>query len=157
VTPRAPRADRLPPRESDNVLFQLFRTQQALRPHMARVVEGTGVSPDEYGVLGVIGLLGPVTPTEISRRLGLPPTTVSVYAARFVERGLVRRAPNPADGRSHLLEATDHGRDVVRRIAPRVGALVRRLGAASDRPLRELFDALAALEDAARRVELDEQ
>lgn len=42
---------RLPPRESDNVLFQLFRTGHALGPHMARVVDGTGVSPDEYGVL----------------------------------------------------------------------------------------------------------
>ena len=55
----APSAGRLPPRESDNVLFQLFRTQHALRPHMARVVEGTGVSADEYGVLGVVGFLRP--------------------------------------------------------------------------------------------------
>ena len=156
MSAEAPQAqDRLPPLGSENVLFQLFRTQQALRPLMARAVEGTGISPDEYGVLGVIGLVGPMTPTDLARRLGMAPTTVSVYAARFLERGHVRRLPNPADGRSYLLEATDDGRQIVRTIAPRIGDAVERLGAASDRPLREIFDALAGLEEAARRVSTD--
>lgn len=152
----APSADRLPPRESSNVLFQLFRTQQALRPHMARVVEGTGVSPDEYAVLGAVGFLGPITPTELARRLGIPPTTVSVYAARFLDRKLVRRLSNPADGRSYLLEVTDGGQAVVRAIAPRIGELVGRLATASERPLRELFEALVSLEEAAQQLALDE-
>ena len=156
MTEPASSVDRLPLRGGDNVLFQLFRTHHALRPHMARVVEGTGVSPDEYGVLGAVGFLGPITPTELARRLGIPPTTVSVYAARFLERDLVRRLPNPADGRSYLLEVTDGGRDVVHTIAPRIGALVRRLGEASERPLRELFEALVSLEEAASKLEVDE-
>lgn len=144
--------DRLPALEGENVLFQLFRTQQALRPLMAEVVAGTGVSPDEYGVLGVIGLAGPVTPTELARRLGMAPTTVSVYAARFVERGHVRRLPNPGDGRSYLLEATEEGRAVVRTIAPRIREAIERLRASTDRPLREIFESLVGLEEAARRA-----
>jgi DNA-binding MarR family transcriptional regulator len=124
---------------------------------MADVVEGTGVSPDEYGVLGVIGLTGPVTPTDLARRLGMAPTTVSVYAARFVERGHVRRLPNPRDGRSYLLEATDEGRAIVHTIAPRIGEAIERLRAASDRPLRDIFEALVGLEEAARRAALDDE
>lgn len=152
MSDRAQGPDRLPLRESDNVLFQLFRTQQAIRPLMAEVVEGTGVSGDEYGVLGVIGFLGPITPTDLARRLGMAPTTVSVYAARFLERGHARRLPNPSDGRSYLLEVTDEGRSVVHTIAPRINTAIGRLREASDRPLGDIFEALVAMEEAARRA-----
>jgi DNA-binding MarR family transcriptional regulator len=156
VSASRPAPERLPPAESENVLFQLFRTQQAIRPLMAEAVEGTGVSPDEYGVLGVIGFLGPITPTELARRLGMAPTTVSVYAARFLERGHARRLPNPRDGRSYLLEVTDEGRQIVHTIAPRINVAIEKLRAAADRPLRDIFDALLAMEDAARRATASE-
>ena len=35
--------------------------------------------------------------------LGMPATAVSTYVARFLERGLVERRPNPDDGRSYVL------------------------------------------------------
>ena len=142
--------DRLPPRESDNVLFQLFRTHQAIRPLMARVVEGTGVSPDEYGVLGVIVFAGPIAPTDVARMLGMAPTTISDYASRFLARGLARRLPNPADGRSYLLEATPLGVEVAHTIAPRIRGVLDRLEEAAERPLTELMTALVHIEEAAR-------
>jgi DNA-binding MarR family transcriptional regulator len=150
VSAGASAPDRLPLREGDNVLFQLFRTQQAIRPLMAGVVAGSGVTPDEYGVLGVIAFAAPTTPTDVSRRLGMPATTVSDYAARFVERGLVRRLPNPADGRSHLLEPTERGVETVRTISPRIREALDRLQRTAPRPLRELMTALVDLEEAAR-------
>jgi len=54
----------------------------------------------------------PVSPTEISSASGVPMTTLRDNVQRLVERGLVRRSANPADGRSYLLRLTPRGRRV---------------------------------------------
>lgn len=145
--------DQRPTVPGDNVLLQSFRSSQALRAVLARTVAGTGITPDEYAVLGVINLLGPVSPTELSTRLSVPPTTISRYLAGFVDRKLAEREPNPEDGRSYLVRTTPKGRDVVRTIAPRIRQLLADLDEVTDVPLDQIADALAALERAAWAVE----
>lgn len=70
----------------------------------------------------------PVSPTEISRVSGAPMTTLRDNIQRLVDRKLVRRAPNAADGRSYLL-----------RLTPRGGAVTQAAGDA-------LLEAYSALE-----------
>jgi DNA-binding MarR family transcriptional regulator len=140
------------PREGDNVLLQMFRTGLPLRELMARAVRGTGVTADDYAVLGVVGAFGPISPSELAARLGIPRTSMSRYLARFLDEGLVRRSPNPADGRSYLVEVTPRGRKIVATIAPRIGATLGALAEASSIPLGEIRVALAGLEDAAWAV-----
>ncbi len=143
---------RLPLPQGENVLFQHFRTGAVLRELMQWAVAGTGVSGEEYAVLGVIGFFPDRTPTDLAGSLGIPPTSVSRHVARFVEDGLVERHPNPEDGRSYLLRPTKRGSEVVATVAPRVGELVQALGAASEQPLADIAAAQRALEDAARVV-----
>jgi len=149
---REPLPPRLPPEGTTNVLFQSFRTQVALRELMRTAVEGTGVTGEEYGVLGVIHFFPDRTPTELSEALGIPATTVSRHVARFLRDGLVERTANPEDGRSYLLRPTARGSRIVQTIAPRLQKLVAALGRASERPLAEIVEALVALEDAAKKV-----
>lgn len=59
--------------------------------------------------------LEPVSPTEISSASGVPVTTLRDNVQRLVDRKLVRRTPNPADGRSYLLHLTPRGRAVAER------------------------------------------
>jgi DNA-binding MarR family transcriptional regulator len=66
----------------------------------------------------VIGVLGPITPTELARRLGMAPTTVSTWLARLETDGVAIRRRNPDDGRSQLVELTDRGRRELRRAMP---------------------------------------
>jgi len=134
------------------VLFQSFRTGIAVRELMRSAVEGTGVSGEEYGVLGVLHFFPDRTPTELAAALGIPPTTVSRHVARFLRDGLVERTPNPEDGRSYLLRPTARGSKIVTTIEPRVRKLVEALARASERPLVEIAESLAALEEAAKRV-----
>jgi DNA-binding MarR family transcriptional regulator len=136
----------------DNVLFQFFRTGQAVRLVMREIVEDTGITGEEYGVLGVIGLLGPISPTELARRTGVPPTSLSRYIANFVERGYARRLPNAEDGRSYLVEGTAKGRRVVETIAPRIATAVEDLKQHSEIELPRITEALSELEDAARSL-----
>ena len=140
--------DRLP--RGDNVLLQMFRTSQATRALVMQATEGSGVTPDEYAVLSAVGVLRSTTPTELAGRLGVPPTTISRYVAGFVERGLLERAPNPADRRSYLLEVTEEGRAVIRKVVPRFRKIVEEL---RERVDVDAIDArLVELEHAARSM-----
>lgn len=152
MTPREPLPPRLPPEGTTNVLFQNLRTGIALRELMKPVFEGTGVSGEEYGVLGVLHFFPDRTPTELSAALGIPPTTVSRHVARFLRDGLAERRPNPEDGRSYLLRPTRRGMKIVETIAPRVGELVDGLAQVSAQPLTDIAGALVALENAAKEL-----
>ena len=109
--------------------------------------------PDEYAVLGAIAVLRASPPTELAARLRIPPTSMSRYAARLVERGLAVRAPHPSDGRSYLLELTEEGRRAVRTVAPRVRRLVAELRERAD--VDEIEAALVRLEQAVRELLVD--
>ena len=139
----------------DNVMFQFFRTGQALRQLLTRVVDGTGISGEEYGFLSAVLTAGPITPSELAERINMPATTVSLYVARFLERGLIQRRPNDRDRRSYTVEITEAGHALVRVVAPRLAVVARKLAQSSDRPLPEIKDALRTLEQAARAIELD--
>jgi DNA-binding MarR family transcriptional regulator len=136
----------------DNVLLQMFRTSHAVRDLMAAAVAGTGVTSEQYAVLGAIATLRSVSPTELATRLRVPPTTISRHVADLVAAGLAVRAPNPSDRRSYLLELTEDGRKVVRTIVPRVRKTVERLRTEAD--VDRIEEALVELERAARAVAL---
>ena len=132
------------PREE--VLLQYFRTSQYVRDVMLDIVEGSDLTPDEFIVLSVIGELRAVTPTELAERLGMPQTTISRYAARFVADGLAVRAVNPSDGRSYFLEVTTQGRAVLSKILPRLRRTNQQLAELMD--VVAMSSALAHFEDA---------
>jgi DNA-binding MarR family transcriptional regulator len=134
----------------DNVLLQMFRTSQAVRGLVLQATEGSGITPDEYAVLSATAVLRSTTPTELAARLRVPPTTISRYVASFVERGLVERAPNPSDRRSYLVELTEEGRAVIRKIVPRFRRIVEELGERVD--VDEIEERLVELERAARAL-----
>jgi DNA-binding MarR family transcriptional regulator len=135
---------------ADNVLLQTFRAVDAVRELMAEVVHGTGVTADEWAVLSVIGLFGPVSPTDVAARLRIPPTTITRYVAGIVEAGLAARSPNPDDRRSYLLALTPAGRDVAATVVPRMRTALDRL--AEHAHVDEIAAALVQLEYAARAV-----
>ena len=53
--------------------------------------------------------------------------TVSRAAIALTRRGLLERAPNPGDGRSHLLVLSATGRNLYRQVAPKALELERRI------------------------------
>ena len=69
----------------------------------------TGSTPSFYGTLSVIGVWGPLTPSEVAEQTGTPLTTVSDRLRRMVEDGDVERVAHPDDGRSHLVQLTEQG------------------------------------------------
>jgi DNA-binding MarR family transcriptional regulator len=80
---------------------------------MAQLVErelaADGVDADGYGMLSLIGVRESVRLTEVAAELGLPLTTASDVVRRLEARRLVRRSPNPEDGRSFLFSLSAAG------------------------------------------------
>jgi DNA-binding MarR family transcriptional regulator len=94
----------------------------------------------------------PVSPTEISRVSGAPMTTLRDNIQRLVDRKLVRRAPNPVDGRSYLVKLTPRGGAVTQAAGDALHEAYLALESHLPRPREEyerMFDELnEALEEA---------
>jgi DNA-binding MarR family transcriptional regulator/GNAT superfamily N-acetyltransferase len=93
----------------------------------------------------------------LARELGLDPGYLSRILAAFARRGLISKAPAPADGRQSLLALTAAGRAAFAPLDARsraeVGALLARLSAPEQRRLIAAMDAIEELlgeDDAAR-------
>ena len=102
-------------------------------------------------MLSVIGALGPITPTELARRLGMAPTTVSSWLVRLEHEGVASRHANPDDGRSQLVELTEDGTSAsFRRVMPDFRRAVGRVRDALGDDLDDVLDALDASRGGAR-------
>jgi DNA-binding MarR family transcriptional regulator len=97
-----------------SLLWHLFVAGQRVRLMLGEAMAGAPLSSDEYAVYSLLADEGPQPPTEMARRLGMPPTTMSHYVRALQERGHATRRRVPQDGRSYALELTAEGRRVHR-------------------------------------------
>lgn len=104
----------------------------------------------EFAFYSSLLALGPTTPTELAKFLGVPLTTVSDRLNRMVEREHATRRVNPADRRSYLFEATDEGRRLTLAHMEDFRAFAQRVLGRLDVPAEEIKRGLEALEDALR-------
>jgi DNA-binding MarR family transcriptional regulator len=93
----------------------------------------------------------PMTTSEIADVLGQAFMTTSDQLDRLEAAGEVRRVPNPADGRSRLVEVTGRGRRRLRATGPHVRALER---AIAERLEARVAEVRAAVDDLRRAIEL---
>ncbi len=113
-----------------------------------RQLEPIGLPGFLFALLTHVDHLQPVSPTGVATASGVPLTTLRDNVRRLVDRGLVRRVPNPADGRSYLLELTRKGGAVLAAADPALLeaylALEQELGGGSLERFEEALDELAA-------------
>jgi DNA-binding MarR family transcriptional regulator len=133
-------------------LLQLVALNQRMEELVERELARDGVIARDYALLSTLGVWGPITLTDAAEILGMPLTTASDAVKRLIARGAARRSPNPADGRSQLLELTEAGRDEWKRGWPGL----RRTNAAIERHLelseRDARHAVAAIDRALARA-----
>lgn len=138
---------------------QLFLKAATTSQYVARIVElqlaPVGIPAFLLAILTHVRDRTPVSPTEISSASGAPMTTLRDNIQRLVDRKLVRRAPNAADGRSYLLRLTPRGGSVTQAAGDALYEAYQALEAHLPRPredYEEMFDELnlaleRALED----------
>ena len=106
----------------------------------------------EFAVASWLGVRGQATPKDLSRDLGMAPTTLSAVIDRLVRKGQVRRRPNPDDGRSYLLELTAKGKATNARNGARFAEVIGRVRTELAADEEDVLETMRVLEEALRRA-----
>lgn len=135
-----------------SLLFDLFVVNQRVRRLVSEALSEVSLRADEYAVYSLLWEQAPLTATEMARQMAMPLTTLLDYLAAMDERGHLRRAQHPRDGRAQHLSLTMAGMTEWRRTSKVWGVMSARLeaslpkrGAATRKSLHELDDAVAAV------------
>ncbi|MCF2532478.1 MarR family winged helix-turn-helix transcriptional regulator [Yinghuangia soli] len=115
--------------EREEAAWRAYRRMTiAVREATARDLAETGLSEPDYEVLSTLVERPGVTSTlrEQAAKMGWSKSRLSRHASRMETRGLIRRAPDPADGRGCLLVLTRLGTDTLRTATPAHLESVRR-------------------------------
>jgi len=121
--------------------------------HRLRMLRQThGVSPSGIALLSRLYRGGPATPKALAEAESAAPQTLTRVIAALEEQGLVRRRPDPDDGRGAILEITADGRVVLRshaavHVAWLAEAITAELTQAEQELLRVAADLLDRLAD----------
>ncbi|MBB2909966.1 DNA-binding MarR family transcriptional regulator [Streptosporangium becharense] len=100
-------------------------------------------------VLLTFSRTGALPLSKIGERLMVHPTSVTNTVSRLERADLVRRLPNPRDGRGVLAEITDRGREVVRLATADLMAAGFGMTMYGEDELEQMFDLLKTLRVAA--------
>ncbi|MGH3185634.1 MAG: MarR family winged helix-turn-helix transcriptional regulator [Streptosporangiaceae bacterium] len=91
----------------------------AYRPDIRREVivrAGVSITPGGAWVLGRIMEHGPLRLSGLASSLGVEKASMTPRVQQLERAGLIRRSPDPADGRASLLEISPEGRRVLARL-----------------------------------------
>lgn len=118
-----------------------------------RQSRGDALTRTQASVLATVAHRGPLRLSELADIEGVNPTMLSRIVGKLEDAGLLRRRPDPDDGRAALVEVTDAGAALHRRLrAERTQLLTARLAAMPQARAAELLAALPALESLADRL-----
>jgi DNA-binding MarR family transcriptional regulator len=129
----------------------IMRVQQLLLARFDDVLKPHGLTFARYEALVLLAFSrsGELPMGKIGERLMVHPTSVTNIVQRLEQQGLVRRRPNPRDGRGALATLTEAGRDVMQRATKDLLGTGFGLDALGEDGQRELFSLLRGVRIAA--------
>lgn len=112
-----------------------------------------GLNIAEWRLIAVLAERLSSTQNELCAATKMDKVTISRAAIALAERGLVQRAPNPDDKRSHLLSLSASGQDLYAQVVPKALALEKDLLADfSEAEVADFVAMLRRLEAMAERM-----
>lgn len=134
------------------VLLELAVANSLASQVFVRELLGAGYPPTQVGMLTLIDIHGPITPTDLEAETGLPKTTLRGRVQSLNRAGLVHRVPNEADRRSYFLEVTPEGREFLRAMRPILRAAERAIEEELGVPIEDYRGPLERLRKANRAL-----
>jgi DNA-binding MarR family transcriptional regulator len=98
---------------TDRVAYWHDRVSQALEADLERRFAAHGVTPAQFRLLAALGRRDGDTVRGLATALRLDGAAVTRLTDRLQAKGLVRREPDPTDGRSVRLSLSEAGADLV--------------------------------------------
>lgn len=143
----ARRASPAEPLEAEQVATRLHSAAIQLLRKLRREDDASGLTAPRLSVLSVVVFAGPRTLGELAAAEQVKPPTMTRLVAALEKQKLVRRVPDPEDGRVTRIAPTGKGRTLLLRgRGRRVAALARDLGSLNQQQLQTLRDAVSLIE-----------
>ena len=134
------------------VLLELAVANSLASQIFVRELLRAGYPPTQVGMLTLIDIHGPITPSDLEAETGIPKTTLRGRVQGLHRAGLVQRLPNEADARSHFLAVTPEGQEFLRAMRPILRAAERAIEDELGTPLEEYRGPLERLRKANRAL-----
>jgi MarR family 2-MHQ and catechol resistance regulon transcriptional repressor len=134
-------------RRALDVYIKLMRAADSVGLRSMKSIQGSGLTPTQFGVLEALYHLGPMMLSELAQKHLKSPNNLTVVTDNLEKHGLVRRVRDEKDRRVIRVYLTDAGRDLIRQFFPvharsvvaqmsvltseeqeQLGCLLRRLG-----------------------------
>ncbi|MFJ5528743.1 MarR family winged helix-turn-helix transcriptional regulator [Streptomyces sp. NPDC093261] len=84
-----------------------------LRRRIREVAGDEDLTPSQVSALTLVGKGGAATASTLASAEGVRPQSMAATLAVLEQHGLIRRSPDPADGRRQLITLTDAGHERV--------------------------------------------
>ena len=94
----------------------LGRAAKAVEKADRASIKRTGLVPSDFGILEALLHKGPLPINTIGRKVLLTSGSMTAATNRLVAKNLVRRVPDPSDGRSFHLHLTPSGHRLIERL-----------------------------------------
>jgi DNA-binding MarR family transcriptional regulator len=132
---------------SMRAVTSIMRAHQILIAELDAVLRPYGITFSRYEALVLLEFSqhGALPLSRIGERLQVHATSVTNVIDRLEAAGLVRREPNPQDGRGTLAVITSAGRDVARKATAELNAARFGVGALDLADLERIFAILRRL------------
>ncbi|MGH8962268.1 MAG: MarR family winged helix-turn-helix transcriptional regulator [Jatrophihabitantaceae bacterium] len=132
---------------SMRAVTSIMRAHQILIAQLDAILRPYGITFSRYEALVLLAYSqgGSLPLSKVGERLQVHATSVTNVIDRLEAAGLVRREPNPRDGRGTLAAITDEGRGVARKATEEFNAARFGMDGIGGDELRSLFDILRSL------------
>jgi len=104
--------------ELRTLLYDLIAYSHRLHACRESFASITGLTPAQYEILMIAGRSAGLPVGEVAARLHRSGAFITIEASKLVERGILTKSADPADGRRVLLQVTAAGLALIRRLAP---------------------------------------
>lgn len=108
------------------LLRELVRAYQAFERYSAAHVAQLGLTPAQFDVLATLGNTPGMNPKTLGAKTLITKGTLTGVVDRMLAKGLVRRDPDPQDGRGQIVCLTAAGQALFEQVFPAHGKHVGR-------------------------------
>jgi len=134
-------------------LFLVWIVSRSAEDLLGTVLAPVGLTGDEFAIYSILDASPGITPSDLSRWMAAPATSVSSYVKRLEARGHLTRRAHPSDRRSYRIQLTAAGkrahRSAVALFGPVRARIIQALGDQHG-PVRESLLRLRGVIDTVR-------
>ena len=101
-----------------SLLRELASTYQVFGFYSSAHIRSLGLTPPQFDIVATLGNTPGMTPKELGEKTLITKGTLTGVVDRLGNKGLVRRAASPSDGRSQVVQLTRAGEKLFARVFP---------------------------------------